>query len=662
MSGASTRDRYGMLALGFYLALSMLFFGRGLVGHFATRHLGKAVGDPALVAWFLQWMGYAVVHRMNPFYTNLLWAPATLNLAWTTWMPLVGLLLAPVTRTMGPVWSLNVVFLTALPLAAWSTFVLYRQVTGSWWASLVGGYLFGFSGYMLYRLWEGNPQLLLVFPVVLGLWLTLRAIRDEIGLPAFVGALAALLVVEFLISLEVFATATMFGGMAFGLAFVLFESNTRQRLRTLIVPIVISYAIALAVASPYLYFFFSTAAPRAPMWQPFLFSTDLLFFVLPSWASESARLGIAARVFGTMPNTVSYVGFSYLGPVLLTIAVVFAWQHWHEARTRLLLWMMFIVAFLSRGPWLAVGGHRVVPMPGALLSAIPLMKNALPVSFTIYLMIPAALMAALWLASSGTAIAFKCAVALAAVLFAMPRLSATFWDSPVDTPAFFLSGEYRDYLRPAEIVLPVPYGWHGNSLMWQAQSDMYFRMAGAWTGPPPAEFERWPALVALFNGKYLPDPELQLKAFLAAHQVSAALLDAIECYVQSGADPAELSPERLEQAGLIRNDWVGGPSIRIGSGLWAKSHRGGTLEVGTFGSHGALAGLIALYRPDALKVSTLPIVTAESPGGEEELELMVMTFDRGGLARAAGRAHSVTSPGSAPEAAGSMRTPSSAPR
>ena len=108
----------------------------------------------------------------------------------------------------------------------------------------------------------------------------------------------------------------------------------------------------------------------------------------------------------------------------------------------------------------------------------------------------------------------------------MPRLSSTFWDTPVDTPPFFLSGAYRDYLQPAEIVLPVPYGWRGNSLMWQAQSDMYFRMAGAWTGPPPAEFERWPAMVALFNGRYLPDPELQLKAFLAAHQVSAALLDA----------------------------------------------------------------------------------------------------------------------------------------
>ena len=227
-----------------------------------------------------------------------------------------------------------------------------------------------------------------------------------------------------------------------------------------------------------------------------------------------------------MPDTVTYVGFCYLGPVLLAIIAVFTWRHWREARIRLLLWMMLMAAVLSCGPWLTVGGRRLMQMPGALLANAPLLRNALPVWFTMYLMLAAALVATMWLASSSAAIALKCTVALAAVLFAMPRLSSTFWDTPVDTPPFFLSGAYRDYLQPAEIVLPVPYGWRGNSLMWQAQSDMYFRMAGAWTGPPPAEFERWPAMVALFNGRYLPDPELQVKAFLAAHQVSAALLDA----------------------------------------------------------------------------------------------------------------------------------------
>lgn len=728
MKAPPTRDRYGAAALSAYLALSMLFFGRGLVGHFTTRHVGKAIGDPALVAWFLQWLAHAAVHGINPFYTNALWAPTTFNIAWTTWMPLVGFLLLPVTRTLGPVAALNVVFLTALPLASWSAFVLYRYVTGSWWASLIAGYLFGFSGYMLYYLWEGDPLLLLVSPLVLSFWLALRALRGEIGLRSFVGALAAMLVIQFLISLEIFATATLFGSITFALAFGLFESDTRHRLRALIVPIVASYAIALALVSPYLYFFFTAPPPNAPIWQPSLFSADLLFFMLPSWVSEVARLGVMVRAFERVPNTVlTYVGFSYLGPVLLAIIALFTrQQHQRDARTQLLLWMMLIAAVLSYGPWLTAGGRRLVRMPGALLLVMPLMSNALPVRFTMYLMLTAALVVAIWLASSGATTVVKCTVALAAVLFSMPRLSSAFWVSPVDTPAFFLRGAYHEYLQPGEIVLPVPYGWRGNSLMWQAQADMYFRMAGAWTGPPPAEFERWPAMVALFNGKYLPDPELQLKAFLAAHHVTAvliddsikdspdaqqrqqyrtvlaalgpapteaggvliyrftaaalapwrdmkpldlerrvdevrfaALLDAADRYLHGGAEPARLSPERLERMGLIRNDWLGGPNIRISSGLWARCHSDGTFEIGTFGSHGALAKLNVRYRPEALNVRTTPIATAENAGGEEELELMVMTFDRSGLARAAGLARTIVSPGSTQAATDGGGTPSS---
>ena len=703
----SMHDPCGLSALGVYFVLSLLFFGRGLIGHFTTCHIGKDVGDPALIAWFLRWLAHAVVRDVNPFYTNAVWAPASLNLAWTTWMPLVGFLLFPITLTLGPVASLNVIFLLALPLASWSAFVLYRYLTGSWWASLVGGYLFGFSGYMLYRLWEGDPQLLLVFPVALSLRLVLRALRDEIGPRVFVGVLATMLVVQFLISLEIFATATMFGMIAFALAWVLFENDTHRRLRALISPIIWSYAIALAVVSPYLYFFFAAATPRAPIWQPFLFSADLLFFLLPSWASEIGRFHPVAGIFAWMPyTTVAYVGFSYMGPVLLLIVTVFAWQHWCEIRTRFLVWMMLIAAILSCGPWLTVGGRRFVWMPGALLSVIPVMSNALPVWFTMYLMLAAALVVAMWLVSSGEGMAVKWVVVLAAVVFAMPRLSSAFWDSPVDTPRFFLNGAYREFLQPGEIVLPVPYGWHGNSLMWQAQTDMYFRMAGAWTGPPPAEFERWPAMVAMFNGTYLPESELQLKAFLAAHDVTAVLVDtrardsadarqreeyrtvlaalgpapvenggmliyrftpaslapwrglnpvdleqrtdearfaavlgAVQRYLRSGGEPALLTTAKLEQMGLIRGDWVGGPNIRISNGLWAHSNRDGTFDIGTFGSRAALAALIAKYRRQALRINNIAITTSESVAGEAELALMVMTFDSKGLERAAALAY-----------------------
>jgi hypothetical protein len=271
----------------------------------------------------------------------------------------------------------------------------------------------------------------------------------------------------------------------------------------------------------------------------------------------------------------------------------------------------------------------------------------------------------------------------------------------------------------------LPYGWLGNCMTWQAHSDMYFHMAEAWAGMPPHQFQRWPAMVALYNGNYLPEPELQLKAFLAAHQVSAvlvderarnspdakqrqnyatalaalgpapmkaggmliyrltpadlaawrdfkpldlerradeirfaALIDATDHYLQSGAELARLSPQRLEQTGLIRNDWIGGPDVRISNGLWVKSHPGGTIEVGTFGSRAALVELVARYRLDTLSVRTIAI-----PGpaaSQEELELIIMTLDRNGLQRAAVLARGVphpndTLPGAAPYVSSSTR-------
>ncbi|MGH7915435.1 MAG: hypothetical protein ACREPW_12430, partial [Candidatus Binataceae bacterium] len=414
----------------------------------------------------------------------------------------------------------------------------------------------------------------------------------------------------------------------------------------------------------------------------------------------------------------------------LVIVSAFAWRRWHEPSGRFLIVLFLIVAVLSLGPELTVGGQSLIPMPALVLYGLPLLRNALAARFTMYLALILALIMALWLSGGATSLNTKCAMAALAILFLLPNLSAAYWDTPTDTPEFFANGTYSHYLKPGEIAVVVPYGWSGNSMLWQAQSDMYFRMAGGYTGMPPAEFQLWPAVIALFNGTYLPDPQTQLKAFLAAHQVTAvlvderaknssdakqrqdyltvlaalgsapntvggvliyrftpdmlapwrnlkpidlerrvdearfaALVDAVDRYVQSGAAPSLLSPSRLAQKGLIRNDWVGGPSIVIGGGgLWAQGHSDGTFDVGTFGSRGALAGLIALYHAEALKIRTTPLVTVENPGGKEELELMVMTFDRGGLTRAARQAHALANSGSTPDDMAGGWTPPRAPR
>ena len=83
-------DRQALGAFLLYLTLSLLFFGRGLIGHFSTWYIGGGP-DSAAFMWFLNWWAYAATHRVNAILTKLLFAPAGVNLAWATTVPLAAL-------------------------------------------------------------------------------------------------------------------------------------------------------------------------------------------------------------------------------------------------------------------------------------------------------------------------------------------------------------------------------------------------------------------------------------------------------------------------------------------------------------------------------------------------------------------------------------------
>ena len=492
----------------------------------------------------------------------------------------------------------------------------------------------------------------------------------------------------------------MFGLIAIVLAIALFPEGTRRRLVTLPFPILVSYLLALVILSPYLWFILSTSIPKS-IWPVALYAADLSFFILPSPASALGQVKVVERYAATVPHSV-FVGYSYCGPVVLAVVAVVAVRHWRSPVYRFLVIMFCIVATLSFGPRFTIAGRALLPMPGLALYGLPLIRNALAARFTMYLGLISALTVALWLSTAEVSIYTRFGVAGLLSLFLMPSLSASYWDTAVDTPRFFTEGAYKRYLDPHEIVVVVPYGWIGNSMLWQATSKMYFRMAGGWSGMPPAEYQRWPAMVALFDGTYLPDAETQMKAFLAAHQVTAvlvdaralnsssakqrqdyltvlnalgppkddidgilvykfaanelvawkafsatelerrvdearfaALVDATDRYVKSGALPTSLNPTLLEKQNLIKSNWVGGPNILVGEGLWARGHENATFDVGTFGSHDALATIDPRFRLNALQVRMLPIARCESQDSKRDMELMIMTFDRAGLARAA---------------------------
>ena len=89
-----------------------------------------------------------------------------------------------------------------------------------------------------------------------------------------------------------------------------------------------------------------------------------------------------------------------------------------------------------------------------------------------------AIMVAMWFSASSARPLTKWVAAAVILVSLAPNLHASFWISDLDIPAFFTDRTYANELQPREIILPLPWGQRGNSMYWQLQSDMYFRMAG----------------------------------------------------------------------------------------------------------------------------------------------------------------------------------------
>ncbi len=177
-----------------------------------------ACGDPVQQAWYLAWTPYALLHGHNLFYTTRMNFPFGVDLGSNTLMPLLGLLAAPFTLTIGPAGALVLMMRLGFALSAVSMCLVLRRWTSWWPAAFVGGLMYGFSQYML---GHGHVHLnLLVVPLpplflALGDELLIRR-RWSVGKTGLcIGLVAGL---QYLISAEVLATCALMA--VIGLAFL----------------------------------------------------------------------------------------------------------------------------------------------------------------------------------------------------------------------------------------------------------------------------------------------------------------------------------------------------------------------------------------------------------------------------------------------------------
>lgn len=498
-----------------FVGLSVWLFGRTVILDLSGSYLGTSA-DPSQYMWALVWWPYAIAQRLNPFVVSVLWAPFGYNLAWFTSIPGPSLIMYPVTRLFGPVVAYNLWCILAPAASAWTCFILCRYITQSFWPSLIGGYVFGFSSYIVGQMY-GHPDLLTVFPVPIAVLLVLLRLNQAITRRLFIAALAFTLTFQFLSSPELFATMTIFGAMAICLGLLLLSWEWKASLYSVLASIAAAYLAAAVLLSPFLYYMLVPGEP-AQFFSPLEYSTDLLNFVVPitAWLGARCFHPITARFHGNCAENGAYLGL----PLLLVVYFC-ARRRWEQPAGKLLVCCFLLISLASFGPRLHVAGVTTVPLPWKFFQALPLIDQALPARFVMYSFLIAAIIAAIYLSSTDVNHLTRWLLGALAILFIWPVAAPT---SKVDTPNFFASGIYRRYLAAGDTLIILPFANNGNSLLWQAQTGMKFRMAGAYMEPRPSQSACWQVWRTLDTGHLVTDFPERLKPFLVAHGVKAIIV------------------------------------------------------------------------------------------------------------------------------------------
>jgi Predicted membrane protein (DUF2079) len=513
-------------ALVLYAAVAFSYFGVRLLPHPGRVVVGHGP-DPGTWIWSFAWWPHAIGSWTNPFFTHAVYAPQGIDLAWTTTVPGLALPFAPLTLAFGSVVTFNVAAVLLPAAAAWTAYLLCRHVTGSTWASLIGGYLFGFSSFVLGQQLLGHIHMTGCFLMPLFALSVLRYLEGELDKRGASWRLALLLAWQLLISTEMTAMVTFALIVGSVLAFA-FAPSLRPRLRSFLAPAIAAYATAAVIDGPFVFYllhgFHSGSFANAVNAR-----TDLANVLFPTETN-----GLAGGSFKSVSRSFDSVEYGlYLGVPILLVVVLYAWRMWRSPGARVLLWTLAVAFVLSLGVALDVGGHRIVSMPWALTRHVPVLDNIRADRFAIFVELIAAVIVALWTSQTkGRVFARPYVLPVLTVALLVPNVALAGYRSALRQYPFFASGAYRSCIQQGNTIAVFPIGQadpveQTDAMRWQADSGFRFRLAAGYLylyGPgdrPLSAFDDDPIVSYLH---YWPDrgrPTMNtLLAFMANHGVS----------------------------------------------------------------------------------------------------------------------------------------------
>lgn len=503
--------------LAFLLLAVLLFWGSWST---ADSHPG-ILPDSEAQMWWMSWMGFALGHGQNPLYSHYIGYPSGVNAMSSNTITIPGLVVLPVTATLGVITAYSLLATVAPAVSGWCAYLVARRYVRSYLAAIAGGLLYGFSPYMAAQS-LGHVGLTLAFIPPL-MWLVLDSVlvgkKRPVALGAIFGLLAA---IQVMTAEELLATE----GIAVLVALTALAAFHPRQVRSALEPGLraglAAAAVFVVLAGPALAFqFLGPQQVRGVIRGSETFVTDLYNFVIPTnvqlihpaWSDE-----IVAMFTGTTAEWNGYIGAGLI--VLLLFVVV---RMHNRPVVPVAAVGALLLAIFSLGPHLHVAGEVTSWSLAWRVDGLPLLQQILPARLMLYFYLFASVLLAVYVETMLTAGGRARQVALAALLAVamVPLLPA--WPYPYrqdERPVFFRSSMV-DGVGEGGAVLVLPFSRADNSdaMLWQAESGMRFSMpegnfVSKWgTGPGPTPLSN--VAEAIQAGGYAPLVDAAMRSQLS---------------------------------------------------------------------------------------------------------------------------------------------------
>ncbi len=472
-----------LLATGIYL-LGALALGREVLGQLNTATLGWISADSDTFVWWLKWLPTSILRGESPLFTDYAHYPYGVNGMWNIGVPLLGVLMLPVTLTIGPVAAYNIAMMLGLVVSGVSMALALVPWTKRWASRIVAGGLYAFAPFQIAHFSVGHLNIVwAILPPAL-----LYAVHAVfIRRPRLPGRVGALVGVVLAVQTGIYTQTLALGALVLVITAVVlavrYPRGVLARLPSLgrsAVCCMVTY-VALCAFPLYLLFFGPTR-PTGTEIRPTLDTradpTNAIVPTALTWVHGFPATALQMNSYEGEQG--GYIGLAMLA--VLALALIFG----RSTVVRLVAVVGLIAFVFSLGPSLTVLRQDLhIWLPWQLLSNVPLLSLAEPDRLQIFIDLCVSMIVALWmdtLSKFPPGFRGRAGAHLLTALAVVSWLPASAADTAAATsPPFFTTA--ADHLGRNDVAVTFPRPdatWVGGGMpmRWQAESGFAYRSTG----------------------------------------------------------------------------------------------------------------------------------------------------------------------------------------